>query len=191
MAESSTQTRRSVWQLLLIAALMGVGYACIRTLSFTVDFLNFAFVCAFFATPFLAIRPVLRLQRKPRMWGIVLLSPVLLLSSCSLLFTVGDRLYGSTEQTPLQTFRLGHSTVELERYSDGVSVGVHGLSLLQSRPIVPGLLVTRSIDFFDSAHEGTLSVEGPYKVRVIAKGSYDSNDYQIDKVYSLRPWVYF
>lgn len=191
MNESPTKARRSLWHLLFIAVLIAIGYICIRTLSFTVDFLNFVFVCAFFATPFLAIRHVLRLQRKPRIWGIVLLSPVLLLSSCSLLFTVGDRFYGSTERTPLQTFRLGSSTIELERYSDGVSVGVHGLNLLQSRPIVPGLLVTRSIDFFDSAHEGTLSVEGPHMVRVIAKGSYYSYDHQVDRVYSLKPWVYF
>jgi hypothetical protein len=193
MAESSTQTRRSAWQLLLIAALMGVGYACILTLSFTVDFLNFAFVCVFFATPFLAIRPVLRLQRKPRIWGIVLLSPVLLLSSFLLLGKlVFDGVLGRAERTQvLQTFQEGRSTIELQRYENGGAVGIHGLNLEQRRLIIPGLYVVRSVDFFDSAHEGTLSEEGPYKVRVIAKGNYDSNDYQVDRVYSLKPWVYF
>lgn len=193
MAESPMQTRRSIRQLLLIVALMGIGYACIRTLSFTVDVLNLVFVCAFFLTPFLAIRPVLRLQRMPRMLGLILLTPLLLLSSCSLLFRVAFNGPGrSVERTePLQTFQVGNSTIQLQRYENGGALGVHGLNLEQSRPIVPGLLVVRSVDFFDDAHEGTLFVEGPYRVRVHAKGSYYNNDYQVDKVYSLKPWVYF
>jgi hypothetical protein len=192
MAESSAQTRRSVRQLLLIAALIGIGYACIRTLSFTVDSLNFVFVCALFATPFLAIRPVLRLPRKARIWGLVLLSPVLLLSSFLLLGEIADKVFGGTERTEvLQTFQEGRSTIQLQKYENGGAVGVHGLNLEQRRLIVPGLYTVRSVDFFDDAYEGTLSEEGPYKVRVIANGSYYSNDHQADKVYSLKPWVYF
>jgi hypothetical protein len=193
MAESSTQTKRSVRQLLLIAALMGIGYACIRTLSFTVGFLNFVFVCAFYATPLLAIRPVLRLQRRPRIWGIVLLSPVLLLSSFLLLGKlIFDGVLGGSERTEvLQTFQEGQSTIQLQRYENGGAVGVHGLNLEQRRLIVPGLYMVRSVDFFDDSYEGTLSAEGPYKVRVIAKGSYNDNHYQADKVYSLKPWIYF
>ncbi len=79
MAESATQTRRSVRQLLLIAALMGIWLRLYSHAEFTIGFLNFVFVCAFFATPLFAIRPVLRLQPKPRIWGIVLLTPVMLL----------------------------------------------------------------------------------------------------------------
>jgi len=193
MAESSTQTRRSVRQLLLTALFIGIEYACIRTLSFTVGFLNFVFVCVFFATPLFAIRPVLRLQRKPKIWGLVLLSPVLLLSSFLLLGKlVFDGILGGRERIEvLQTFQEGRSTIQLQKYENGGAVGIHGLNLEQRRLIVPGLYLVRSIDFFDSAHEGTLSEEGSYKVRVIAKGSYDSSDHQVDRVYSLRPWVYF
>jgi hypothetical protein len=193
ITESSTQTRRSVRQLLLISALIGIGYACIRTLSFTVGFLNFVFVCAFYATPLLAIRPVLRLQRRPRIWGLVLLSPVLLLSSFLLLGKlVLDGILGGTERIQvLQTFQEGRSTIQLQRYENGGAVGIHGLNLEQRRLIVPGLYVVRSVDFFDDAFEGTLSEEGPYKVRVIAKGSYNSSDHEVDRVYSLKPWVYF
>jgi hypothetical protein len=192
MAESSMQTRRSVRQLLLIAALIGFGYACICTLSFTVHFLNFIFVCAFYATPLLTIRPVLRLPRKARIWGIVLLSPVLLLSSFLLLFEIADGVLGGGERTEaLQTFQEGRSTIQLQKYENGGALGVHGLNLEQRRLIVPGLYMVRSVDFFDDAYEGTLSEEGPYKVRVIAKGSYYSSDYQVDRVYSLKPWVYF
>jgi hypothetical protein len=185
--------RRSVWQLLLIVALMGMGYACIRTLSFTVEVLNFVFVCAFFLIPFLAIRPVLRLWHKPRILGLILLTPLLLLSSCLLLFTVACEGPGwSNGRTQvLQTFQQGSSTIPLQRYENGGALGVYGLSLEQRRLIVPGLFVVRFVDIFDDAYEGTLSLEGPYRVRVHAKGSYNSNDYQVDKVYSLKPWVYF
>jgi hypothetical protein len=65
------------------------------------------------------------------------------------------------------------------------------LNLEQRRLIVPGLYMVRSVDFFDSAREGTLSVQGLYRVKVHAKGNYYSNDYEVDKVYYLKPWVYF
>jgi len=51
--------------------------------------------------------------------------------------------------------------------------------------------MVRSVDFFESAHDATLSMEGPYRVRVYAKGNYYSNSFEVDKVYSLKPWVYF
>jgi hypothetical protein len=193
MTDSTKAVGKSVRQLLVIAALMVIGYICTRTLRFTVDVLNLIFHCVVYAIPLLAIRPVLRLHRRPRIWGLILLSPLLLLSSLYLLGTVVfDGLLGPSElREPLQTFQQGSSTIELQRYENGGSVGVHGLNLEQRRLIVPGLYMVRSVDFFDSAREGTLSVEGPYRVRVHAKGNYDSNDYQVDKVYDLKPWVYF
>lgn len=187
------QARKSIVQLLMIAALMGIGYACIQTLSFANETLNFFFVCAFYSLPLLAIRPMLRLRARPRFWGFVLLTPLLLLSSCGLLFTVAcdGPGWSATRTEPLQSFQLGNNTVQLQRYERGGAVGVHGLNLEQRRLLVPGLFVVRSVDFFDNAYEGSLTVEGPYKVRVHAKGSYSNNDYEVDKVYFLKPWVYF
>ena len=193
MTDSTKAVGKSVRQLLVIAALMVIGYICTRTLRFTVDVLNLIFHCVVYAIPLLAIRPVLRLHRRPRIWGLILLSPLLLLSAFLLLFTiVFEGLLGPSERRePLQTFQQGSSTIELQNYENGGSVGVHGLNLEQRRLIVPGLYMVKSVDFFDSAKEGTLSVEGPYTVRVHAKGNYDSNDYQVDKTYHLKPWVYF
>jgi len=172
---------------------MGIGYTCTRTLSFEVGAFNFIFLCAFYLVPFLAIRPVLRLRQRPKIWGLILLTPLLLL--CSFLFlgkSVFEGLLGETERTqPLQTFQQGSSTIQLQRYEYGGSVGVHGLNLEQRRLIVPGLYMVKSVDFFDSAREGTLFVEGPYRVRVHAKGNYYSNNPEVDKVYSLKPWVCF
>jgi hypothetical protein len=193
MTDSTESAGKSVRQLLVIAALMVVGYSGTRTLRFTVDVLNVIFHCVVYAIPFLAIRPVMRLHGRPRTWGLILLSPLLLLSSLCLLGTVVfDGLLGPSElKEPLQTFQLGTSTIQLQDYEYGGAVGVHGLNLEQRRRIFPGLSMVRSVGFFDDAREGTLSVEGPHRVRVHAKGSYDSNDYQVDKVFDLKPWVYF
>jgi hypothetical protein len=193
MTDSTKAVGRSVRQLLVIAALMVIGYTCTRTLRFAVDVLNLIFDSAVYAIPLLAIRPVLRLHQRPRTWGLILFSPLLLLSAFLLLGTVVfEGLLGGTERSePLQTFQQESSTIQLQRYENGGSIGVHGLNLEQRRLIVPGLFVVRSVAFFDSAREGTLSVEALYRVRVRAKGNYDSNDYVVDKVYHLKPWVYF
>jgi hypothetical protein len=192
MAESGTRTRKSVLQLLFLAVLMGIGYTCIRTLSFANEALNFLFVCVFFLIPFLAIRPMLRLHSWPKMVGLILLTPVLFLSSCSLMFTVAcdGPHWSMTRIQPLQTIRMGSSTVQLQRYDSGGGVGIHGLNLEQRRLIVPGLFMVKSIDFFD-AFEGNLSVEGPYRIRVQATESYGGSDHNVDRVYSLKPWGYF
>lgn len=189
MTESTKEIAHSVRQLLVIAVLLVIGYCCHRMFQFTVDSLNFIFACVFYAIPLLAIRPVLRLHQRPRIWGLILLTPLLLFS---LFLLLGRLVFGGTERTQtLQSFQQGSSTIQLQRYEDGGALGVHGLNLEQRRLIVPGLYIAKSVDFFDSAREGILSVEGPYTVRVHAKGSYDSNDYEVDKIYHLKPWVYF
>lgn len=193
MAESADHTVRSVLQLLLIAALIGIAYTCSHCLRFTSEWLNFIFACVFYAIPFLAIRPVLRLRRNAKVWGLFLLFPLLSLSSLLLLFTIGCDGPGWSlkREDQVQIFQLSGSTVKFERYENGGAVGVHGFFLEQRRLIVPGLYVVKSIDFFDSAYDATITVEGPWKVRVIVKGNYYSNDYRADHTYTLKPWVYF
>jgi hypothetical protein len=143
--------------------------------------------------PFLAIRPVLRMSRRARVLGLVLLTPLLLLSSLLLVGkVVFDGILGGSERIEaLRTFQEGSSTVELQNYEHGGAVGVRGLILEQRRLILPGLYAVRTIDFFDYAHEGTLSVDGPYRVRVHARGRYGSFDHEVDRAYTLKPWVYF
>jgi hypothetical protein len=193
VAEAANNSAKPVRQLLIIAALVVISYICARTLRFTFEPINFILDCAWLALPFLAIRSILRLRRPLRIWGIAVLAPLLSLSSLLLVGKiVFDGPLGGAERTePLQTFQQGASTIELQRYEHGGAVGVHGLNLEQRRLIVSGLYLVRSIDFFSDAREGTLSVDGPYKVRVHAKGNYYSNDYQVERAYSLKPWVYF
>jgi hypothetical protein len=188
-----TESWKTVRQLLVIAALVFAVYTTARTLRFTFEPLNFIIDCAWVALPCLAIRPVLGLRRPLRVWGIVVLVPLLTLFSFLLVGkVVFDGLLGGAERTePMQTFQLGSSTIQLERYEHGGAVGVHGLNLEQRRLIVSGIYLVRSIDFFSEATEGTLSVDGSFMVRVHAKGNYYSNDYEAERVYTLKPWVYF
>jgi hypothetical protein len=192
MTKHRNETWNSVWQLVLIAAVLAIGYTCMRTLSFTVWAPNFLLQCAVYAIPLLAVVPVLRMKLRARIWGLILLGPLFLLSSFLLLGTVVfDGLLGGRERKePLQTFQEGSSTIQLQRYENGGAVGVHGFNLEQRRLIVPGLYIVKSVDFFEWAREGSLSTEGPYRVRVHAKGGYNK-DYEVDKVYLLKPWVYF
>jgi hypothetical protein len=189
MTESKNETAKAVRQLSVIAALLVIGYCCNRTLCLTLSIFNTIFACAYYAVPFLAIRPVLRLHQRPRVLGLVLLAPLLLFSAFLLLRRVVIAVSERTQT--LQTFQQGSSTIQLQRYENGGAVGVHGLNLEQRRLIVPGLYIVKSVDFFDSARKGTLSVEGLLTVRVHAVGNYYSNDYQVDKIYHLKPWVYF
>jgi hypothetical protein len=193
VTESANESSNSFRQLLVIAAFVVATYACARTLRFTFAPLNFIIDCAWLALPLLAIRPTLRLRRPLRVWGIVVLAPLLSLSSLLLVGKiVFDGLLGGSARTePLQALQQGSSTIELQRYEHGGAVGVHGLNLEQRRLIVPGVYLVRSVDFFSDAREGTLSVDGPYTVRVHAKGNYFSNDHEVERVHSLKPWVYF
>lgn len=183
---------KSVRQLLSLAIILVVGYLCIKMFRFSSRSLNFAFVWVYLLIPFLAIRPMRQLSKPFRVLGSLLLAPILLFSSGSLLVSVLDALYpGLKRVEPLQTIQQGPSTVELIRYEHGGAVGPHSIYLEQRRLIVPGLYLVKIVGAFSFAHEATLSVEAPYKVRLHARGSYDDPSLQIDAVYSLKPWVYF
>lgn|SRR5690349_24867993 len=49
MMAAPDERLKALRRLLFLAAVMGLGYLCTRTLRFTNDFLNIAFVCSFFA----------------------------------------------------------------------------------------------------------------------------------------------
>jgi hypothetical protein len=89
-----SSNRKSAGQLIAIAGVMSVGYLCIRTLRFTHEGFNLIFLCAFFLTPFLAIRPVLRLGRWPKLLGAIFLTPLLSLSLLLLLFSAACGNFG-------------------------------------------------------------------------------------------------
>ena len=112
MVAFADNRRSAVLQLLVVAALMAVSYLCIRTLRFTNDGLDVAFVCLFFLLPFLAIRPVLRLRRWPKVAAANFLVPLLTLSLLCLLFTVTCDIPAVVERRELRrelgSVRQGH-----------------------------------------------------------------------------------
>ena len=179
--------RRSIQNLIVLAVLMSIGYAGTRALRFTVDILNPIFACVVCVLPFFAIRPLRAFPKWARVLGRVFLYPVLLLSALDLLGALG----GWELTRPVQTLQQGSSTIKLDDYDYGGGVGVHGLRLQQRRLLVPGVYLVKTLDFFDDAREGAISVEGPDKIRAHSKGNYSSDDYEVDRVYSLKPWVYF
>ena len=55
--------------------------------------------------------------------------------------------------------------------------------------IVPGVYVVRHLDYFEGVHEASLAAEDGDKVRVhIPKSDMQQ---EVDRVYSLKPRVYF
>src|SRR6185312_221496 len=191
MSALTKETSQSVRQLLVLAVIMFLGYFCSGRLRFTIGALNLIFFYAWMLVPFLAIKPALRLHRRPRIVGLIILIPLLCLWSLLLLAAFVLGADGRAEITrPLQAFQVGNSTIELGDYDYGGAVGVHGLNLEQRRLIFPGLYLVKSVDFFENASEATLSVDGPDRVR-IHPGNDLNKDFRYDKVYSLKPWVYF
>lgn len=173
---------------------MAAGYLCIRALRFTNEGLNLAFGCAFLLLPFLAIWPVLRLHGRPRALAAVLLAPVLVLSLLFLFFTVVFDIPAFVQHRELSrelgSVRQGHYSVHLLwEETAGGAVGPHGVSLEQRMFVIRGLYIVKHIAYFDGAYEGSLSAQGPDKVRVhIPKSDFRQ---EVDRVYSLKPMVYF
>jgi hypothetical protein len=194
MAASADDRRNAAQHLLVVAALMSVGYLFIRTLRFTNGALNVAFVFLFFLLPFLAIRPVLRLRRWPKLAVSIFLAPLLAVSLLCLLLTVTCDIPAVVERRELSrelaTVRQGHYSVHLLwQETAGGAVGPHGVGLEQRMFVVPGLYLVKHLDYFEGAHEGSLSFEGTDKVRVhIPKSDLHQ---EVDKVYALERRVYF
>jgi hypothetical protein len=194
MIETKDDRSGAIRQLLVIAVLMGLGYFCIRTMRFSNDGSNLAFVCGFFLVPFFAIRPVLRLGRWPRVLMAVLLTPLLVFSMLALVATVGCDIPAHVRHIKLSE-ELG--SVQQGRYSvhllweetAGGAVGPHGVGLEQRMFIVPGLYMVRYLDYFEGAHEGSLLEDGADKVRVHIPKS--NSHEEVNNVYSLKRRIYF
>jgi hypothetical protein len=188
MTEQGNAVWKAVWQVALVSALAWAELELPRVIRFSSHAANYILLCAPWATPFLALRPVLRLRGRARGWGLGLLIPSLCLSLLILLIAASG---GEALRRPLQTYESGGSTVELQDYDYGGAVGVHGLNLEQRRPVVSGIFIVRSLDFFDDARAGTLSLGKPNSARVHAEGSYDNPNFVADRTYLIKPWVYF
>ena len=195
MIETIDDRRNSVRQLLATAALIALGYVCIRTLRFTNGGLNLVFACVFFLTPFLAIRPLRRLRSWPKVLGTIVLTPFLALSLLLLLMEATCEapavIQGRELSWELSVAQQEHSSIHLLRETTaGGAVGRHGLGLEQRMFILPGIYTVKYVDYFEGAYQGSMSVEATNRVRLHIDARENWNP-EIDKVYVLKPWVYF
>ena len=194
MMAAPDERLKALRRLLFLAALMGLGYLCTRTLRFTNDFLNIAFVCSFFLIPFLAAGEALRLGGWLKIVTTILLVPLLALSMVSLLLTVSCYLpdaIGHVERSrELAWVQQGNYSVHLLwNETPGGALGPHGVLLEQRMPIVPGLYLVKPLDYFEGASHGSLSAEGTDPVRLHIPKSNQNEE--VNKVYSLKRRVYW
>jgi len=166
-----------------------------RTLRFTHHGLNVAFV--FLSIPLFAVRPALRLPRWPKTLTLALLMPLSAFSVVGLLGMVACDIPAALSHRQLSrelcALQQGQYSVHLAwEETAGGAVGPHGVSLEQRRSILPGLYVVKSLDYFEGASKGTLSWLGPDRVSLyIPIAGYDRDQKNVQRVYSLKPWLYF
>ncbi len=185
-----------VWQFVGLATLMAFMYLCMCTLCFSNNWLNITFVCLFYLLPFLAVRGALRLRlrRRSKVVAAVVLVPILAISLFSLLmiaiFDISAEVGHRQLSRELGTVSQGSYSVHLAwEESAGGALGPHGVILEQRRIVVPGLYAFKTLDYFDGASEGSLSAAGPDSVELHIP--HWSGHQDVDRVYSLKPWLYF
>ena len=180
--------------LLVTAALMALGYVCIRTLRFTSDAFNVAFLCLFFLIPVLAAHYALRLGGWRKYFATILLTPLLAVSLLYFLLTVSCDLPAALKHREfsrdLASVQQGSYSVHLLwNETAGGALGPHWFALEQRMFVVPGLYVVRPLDYFEDAREGSLSAEGVDLVRLRIPKSKEHSE--VNKVYMLKRNVYW
>ena len=184
-------------RLIFLISLMAFMCVCMRTLRFTLEGLNLAFIGLFFLLPFFAIKPALRLRSWAKIMTFVLLIPVIGFSVFDLLGMAACDIPDAVNHVPLSeeicTLKQGHYSVRLAREETaGGAIGPHGVSLEQRRTIVPGIFAVKYLDYFEGANEGSISFVGPARVALyIPIAGYYQNQRNVRREYALKPWLYF
>jgi hypothetical protein len=199
MSDSVPSNRDSnrVRRLVFLAALMVVMYLCMCTLRFTHAGLNLAFGCLFFLLPLFAIRPALRLPRSAKMKILAVLVPLSAFSAASLFGIVACDIPAAVTHRQLSrelcTVHQGQYSVHLVwKETAGGALGPHGVSVEQRRTVLPGIYAVKFLDYFEGASEGTLSLIGPDRVSLyIPIAGYAQDQKNLQRMYSLRPWLFF
>jgi len=190
----SDQPSNPVRQFIGLGLLMVVMYICMCAMRFSNNWLNIAFVCLFLLLPFLAVRAALRLRPWAIVVAAVVLAPILAMSLLGLsaiaIFDIPAEVGHRQLSRELGTVEQGRYSVHLAwEESAGGALGPHGVRLEQRRIIVPGLYAFRTLDYFDGASQGSLSAAGPGRIGLHVPNT--SRHQEIDRVYSLKPWLYF
>jgi len=162
---------RPARKLLLLALAFIAGSACTQCLRFTHPVPNELFGAAVLSVPFLALRPLSQLPRIPKVIGRIALTPIFLFSLLTALSFVacGDLQLRSGQKSCMQELgRVDQQGYSVQLVRDGCGGAVVGFVIFldQRMSLLPGLYLKRSLDAFDGAYEGKLTVAGPNEIRV-------------------------
>jgi len=127
----------------------------------------------------------------------MLLTPLLVISVPRLLMMATNDIPDAVTHRQLSrelcALQQGQYSVHLAwEETSGGALGPHGVSLEQRRNILPGIYAVKYLDYFEGASEGSLSFAGPNKVALyIPVAGYHQDKKNVQRVYFLRPWLYF
>jgi hypothetical protein len=182
------------FELLVLAVVMVAMYMCRGAFRFTNDWLNLTFGFVFLLLPFLAFRVALRLRRWAKVLVVALLVSMLALSllglSALVIFEIPAAIEHREMSRQLGNVHQGRYSVRLSwDETAGGGLGPHGVNLEQRMTILPGLYTFKNLDWFDEASEGSISAAGTntIEVHIPRRGGHD----EVDRIYTLKPWVYF
>lgn len=192
---ASDKHSNAVHQLVGLAVLLVAMYACMRVLRSTNEWFNLAFVGLFLLVPLLAITvAILRLRGKSKVWAAVLLAPMVAISLLRLPFLLILDVPSVVEHRQLSrelsTVQQGRYSVHLIREETaGGALGPHGVGLEQRMPFFAGLYAVKFLDYFEGASGGSISAAGPDRIELHIPNT--TMHREVDRVYSLKPWLYF
>jgi hypothetical protein len=185
-----------VRRLVVLASLFVLGCVCCQVFEFSLPILNYSFVLLVMSLPLFAIHPIHQLPRIPKIAGLVVVSPLLLIEIAMLLFFVAC---GSPE---LHHYR-ADSCIQQEQAIQQHGYSVHLLHncgggatidrwqwVEQRRRVVPGLFLIKQIDAFYGAARGELSFKGENQL-FLRRHQGETPEGIEDHVYALKPDVYF
>jgi len=181
--------------LLLLAVAFVLGIGCTRWFRFSSAALNYAFGFCILCVPFLALRPLRQLPRISKVFGFVLISPLLILcilmalmmATCD--FDLHPYTKGSCLQELQRVEQIGYTVRLIQDECGGPLTGT-AVAVEQRMRLLPGLYVVRNVDYIDRAYEGRLTVIGANEIQVHIPKGYGLPA-GIDRTYTLKRYVYF
>jgi hypothetical protein len=191
-AQSSAHPIRN---LLLFAIAFVLGIGCTHWFRFSSAALNYAFGFGVLCLPFLALRPLLQLPRISRVFGFVLISPLLILcilmalmmSTCD--FDLHPYSKGSCLQELQRIEQTGYTVRLIQDECGGALTGT-AVGVEQRMRLLPGLYVIRNVGYIDRAYEGRITAVGANEIQVHIPNGYGLPE-AIDRTYTLKRYVYF
>jgi hypothetical protein len=143
----------------------------------------------------LAIGPVLKLGRVPKVFGLVLLSPVLLISLTLMLFLAACETSITSREDAKGScvWRLGEVkqnsySVDLVQDECGGVLGTSAIFVEQRKSLFSGFYFFRTIAVFDPPYQGGIGTAGQAGIETVGAGQVRVRipERGVDRVYTLK-----